>query len=204
MDDKEFDAIKKLFEKKNTLLDTTSHAHAEAHAKAVRENLMDGEEVNYSKLKDTDKQLAFVKTMSDHYLSIARKNLGVTETKGELEDNMLLQAYFGITQGTLRSLINQHRHNYNTEKHAETLVSLRKGQDERLSDVIYGKIGEKQIPGVVAYTKSGDLVDQNKMQLSDARGLLDMYLRNGVIPAGAVEGTQYAKKKDAGHGAHPS
>jgi len=201
MDHKEFEEMKKLFEKKKMLLDTTALVHSEAYDKAVREHLMDGDQVDYGKLKDSATQLKFVDKMAAHYLEVARKNLGATK-KGDFEDEMLLSAYFGVTKSGLQTLVNEHRHLYNQDKHNEFVSELQKQQDQKLGGIVYRKLTTEHIPHLVEYVKAGEIVDHNKMQLQDAKALLNVYFNTGVIAPGQVEGSHYAKKKHADAHAH--
>lgn len=198
MDEKEFKALENLFKKKQKLLDTTTLVHSEAYDKAVRALLMDEEgDVDYGKLKDAEIQHKFAEHMSAHYLEAAKKRLGVKESKGKLEDEMLLNAYLGITSATLKSHVASRRHNYTKHAHGEIAEGLVKQQEDTLTPVIYKGVSEKDVSDIVRYIGASGFVDTTKMRREDVIGLLDTYHRAGAVSERIVEGLIYHKKPAA-------
>lgn len=198
MDEKEFKAIAELLKKKDILLDTTELVHSEAYDKAVRALLTDDDgKVDYGKLKDIDTQSKFTDELKSHYLEAARDALGVSDEKGELEDELLLKAYIGVTSDYFRDQISKKRHKYTKGEHSGVVAKLIEEQDQELKPIAFRKIKEKHIPDVVREMKAEGYIDADKIRLQEAIELLDLYYRTGTISEKMVEGTVYHRKKAA-------
>ena len=196
MNQEEFEAIQTLFDKKNKLLDTTELVHSEAYDLTVRELLMKDGKVDYDLLKNSATQKKFKDTLKKHYLKAAKEGLGVTDKQGELEDELLIQAYMGATTETIGAEISSKGHNYTKKAHGELAEKLKAKQNEELTPIVYKDIKTEDIQDVVDYVKASDYIDAKKLRREEAIGLLDVHHTRGLTEK-QVEGTHYHKKKAA-------
>ncbi|MFH0868140.1 MAG: hypothetical protein V1831_02415 [Candidatus Woesearchaeota archaeon] len=194
MDEAEFEAMKVLLDKKKKLLDTTELVHSEAYDKVVRELLMDeNDKVDYSKLKDSDMQLKFADKLKEHYLKAAKGALNVKESKGELEDEMLLQAYTGATSEYFRTAISELKHRYTKKTHNERSGNLLDAQDKQLTPIVYKKVKNEDIEDVIKHVGAEKYIDHKKVTRDHAIELLKMHYETGVTPK-MVEHQDFYKK----------
>ncbi|MBW2977012.1 hypothetical protein KY347_06210 [Candidatus Woesearchaeota archaeon] len=194
MKEEEFEAMKVLLNKKRKLLDTTELVHSETYDKVVRELLSDeGGNIDYEKLKDTQVQQKFADKLKDHYLKAAREALGVKEEKGEFEDELLLEAYHGVTSQFFRDQISAKKHKYTKQEHSGIVEELKKEQDKKLTPLVYSKFKEEDIKDAIKYMKV-DYINPKKLTRAEAIGLLGQYHETGLTSK-MVEGERYYIKK---------
>ena len=194
MNEKEFEAMKVLLDKKKKLLDTTELVHSEAYDKIVRELLMDKEgKVDYSKLKDSGMQLKFADKLKEHYLKAAKEALGVKESKGELEDEMLLQAYTGATSEYFRGAISELKHRYTKKAHNEHSGKLVDAQDKQLIPIVYRNVKDEDIEDIINRIGAKDYINHKKVTRDHAIALLQRHYETGVTEK-MVESEIYHKK----------
>jgi hypothetical protein len=198
MDESEFEAIKEMLDKKDKLLDTTELVHSEAYDKVVRKLLMDDKgKVDYGKLKKSGMQKKFADELKDHYLEAARDALGISDdSKGELEDEMLIKAYTGVTSNYFREQLSTKKHQYTKGEHSGVVTKLKGAQDEELTPIAFRKIKEEHISDIIDHMGARDYIDKDKIRLPEAINLLNIHYKVGVTEKG-VEGHLYHKKKAA-------
>tara|TARA_Y100000310_G_C20595258_1_gene770173 strand:+ start:267 stop:848 length:582 start_codon:yes stop_codon:yes gene_type:complete len=193
MDKAQFEAIQTLLGKKKKLLDTTDQVHSEAYDQTVRELLMDAnDQVDFSKLDDIKMQEKFAEILKAKYLIAAKKSLEVTGGKGELEDEMLLNAYIGATSATLKAQISDAGSGYNKKAHSDIAANLRRDQDRDLTGVVYKNLKETDISDAVKHMDAEDIVNVSKLDRAITIGLMEQHYSTGLTKK-MVKGKHYAK-----------
>ena len=69
---------------------------------------MDGKEVDFERLDDSKIQEQFVKTMSDMYISKAKAHFSISKDLDDLEKEILMQAYSGVTRQQLQHTVGKY------------------------------------------------------------------------------------------------
>ncbi|MBL7055702.1 hypothetical protein ISS07_02195, partial [Candidatus Woesearchaeota archaeon] len=152
--------------------------------------------VDYDKLKNSETQLKFVETLRDHYLEAAKKSLGAKDVEGELEEELLIQAYTGVTSQFFKDQISKKKHGYSIDEHKGVVDELRDVQDKELEGVIYGRIKEEHIPELVKRLGISDYVDTDKMRVEEVKQLAQIYFKsNESIAPKSLEGNHFYKEK---------
>lgn len=188
---------KKLKKKADRIIDTTDLHHRDAYNSAVEKILTDEEGlVDYDKLDENKTQLKFADAMSDYYLDKAKKHLkSKVSGKDEFENEMLRSAYAGVTKSAIKQLVGQHKSKFRPDvfhRHKERFM-------ERVEDTMHGAarghLKEENIDDIIQYTKTGDIVDKNKIRLQEAVGIMDLYHKQGAVTKEMVKGAHFAKKE---------
>ncbi|HLC99292.1 MAG TPA: hypothetical protein VJC00_04770 [Candidatus Nanoarchaeia archaeon] len=182
----------------NMLLNTTEIEHSKAYIKAVDKALRNQEgNVDYELLEDDDIRQKFIDTLIGHYVSAAKSALK-SDLKGEtdLEKHILMKAYTGATKGALEGMIHETKSGYTKQQHDKEVGGLIKQQSKELSTLVGSHLKKEHIPHIIKYTGAGDLVDEEKMKVEHAAGLLGIYNEGkGAVTSDYVEGQIYAKEE---------
>lgn len=203
------DPIKKFVEldaKVDKILTTMGVEHNEAYNKAVRAVLEDeGGLIDMDRLKDAANQEKFVDTMADHYISSAKKILGIKEGGPKKDDplgvDMLLHAAHGYTRSQLMQQVRTHRNNYDLQHHEGVRNQLLRQTEDRLRTSAASHLKDSHREGLVQYAKAEGFIDHTKIHLPEAVELASMYRRAGAVSPKAHEGRVYYKGQDE-HGGH--
>lgn len=196
MDKAQFEAIKELLGKKKKLLDTTTQVHSEVYDQTVRELLTVDGKVDFSLLDEIDMQEKFAEMLKAKYLVAARKNLGVKDEKGELEDEQLLTAYIGATSATLKQNVGDSGSGYNKKAHSDLAEGLRSSQDQSLTGVVYKDFKQGDIGDAIKHIGADGFVYSSKLDRPEAIRLIEQHNTGGLTEK-MVKGRHYHKKKAA-------
>ena len=201
------DPIKKfveLDEKVDKILTTIGVEHSEAYTRAARKVLQDDDgRIDMDRLKDEGKQEAFVDEMVDHYLTSAKKILGVKEGGPSKDDplgvDMLLHAAHGYTKSDLMQQVRMRQHNYSLGQHEGIRNELLQDVEKRLRSSAASHLKDSHREGLVQYAKATDFIDHTKMRLPEAVHIARQYRVKGAIAPKEYD-TQVFYKKEEGHG----
>jgi|SRR3989338_2003478 len=179
---------KKLYTHATKLHDTAAHTHQAAYKGAVDKHLIgeDGE-VDFDKLDDFKVQKEFIDTMTDAYISKAKQHFKIDRSKekkndlDELEKDMLMQAYAGVTKGMIKQYVNRYGKNF---KHA-TFNQFSQELTENLQKQLYASaashLEEEHVPSIVKYMGLESKLDAEKINVQEATRLLEVFHRDGGI-----------------------
>ncbi|MEK6899527.1 MAG: hypothetical protein AABX05_00225 [Nanoarchaeota archaeon] len=191
---------KKLYQHATTLVDTAGQVHSDAYGEAVKKHLMEGGEVKFDKLEDTKIQDLFVKTMSDMYINKAKAHFKVSKDLDDLEKDMLMQAYAGITSHELHRFVSKYGKKLNHKQFDALKGDLQGKIGERLYASATGHIRDEHIGGIVKHVGLEARVESAKLGLSEAKQLLSIYQQNGNLSDDilkqVLEPYQLKKKKE--------
>lgn len=183
--------IKEFYEKDRKvkkLLDTTQAVHTEAYQKAL-ETIRDKEgQIDYEMLEDIANQDRFLDKMMDHYLVSAAKAFGLKGVpKDELEQDILLQRYIGVTKGRLKNHLRKVKSEYTLNAHEKIRDDLVKKQREELLPLRHSHFEREHIKDILLYTGTKDYLDPDRLEIEHAAGLLNHYKEQGEIPLSHLE-----------------
>ncbi len=169
---------KKMNKKVKKILNTASRNHSMAYNKAVGEYLLDDDgNVDLDKLDNSGMQDKFAKHLTDSYVSAAKKAFKSGLSKGDdLENDMLLNAYMGVTKDQINESIKTHGKDYNLGLHTGMMESaISKKIKPVLHDASSAHLEDSDIEDIIKYTKSKDFIDSKKIRLEEAKHLLFKY-----------------------------
>ena len=189
----------KLYTHATQLSDTASHTHTEAYTAAVSKHLMKDGVVDFEKLDNDAVQKQFVKTMSDLYVSRAKEHFKMSKDLNEVEEDLLMQTYVGVTQGLLKEQVNRYGKRFT---HAQ-FDQIKHQIQQQLSKRMYASAGQHldqaNVGGIIKHVGLESKLDSGKVTVDEARELLETFHREGSIPDTALREhvAQYKiKKKD--------
>lgn len=197
---------KKLKKKAGLISDTVSVHHAKAYTDAAEKHLKDtGGQIDYEKLDDPALRLKFADEIAGFYRERAQKYLksGV-KPEDEFENELLINAMYGVTRAQLRQTIGSVGKKYRMEQHLEGMKEIQEEIDKRLQNVSFGHITEKHIDDIIKYTQAEDAAKKfefefrkENIQLPQAINLLGQYDAEGGLYKSGLEkiGPPYFKKK---------
>ena len=158
MSDKKEDKIpdyiskhKKLYHHAKKLADTAGHTHSEAYAAAVNKHLLEGGEVDFEKLDDGKVQDQFVKTMSDMYISKAKAHFMISKDLNDLEKEILMQAYSGITRQQLQQAVEKYGKKFTHQQFEGIKNRLQNAIGERLYASAGGHLKDEHVQSIIKY-----------------------------------------------------
>lgn len=161
------------------LVATTEAVHNEAYIKALDAIRDERGQVDYDKLDDVKVQDKFLDKMVDHYQSNAVKRLGLKEApKDEIDREVLLKQYIGITRGELKRLLRTSKSNYTQRNHEKIRDQLIKKQTGELEPLRHSHFEEEHLGDIVKYTGVEEHVDADKITAQHAADLLDKLKEN--------------------------
>ena len=167
---------KKLYSKAKKLVDTIHRHHRSAYDAAVDKHLTDKDGlVDMEKLENSNIQKKFVDEMTDTYLSKAKQALGV-KGKGEMEDQLILNTYMGVTKQELNAMVKGSGSDYSFDSHHSIMKErVRENIQPTLTSTASAHIRSKDISDILKYTKADKFVDSKKISKGEAIGLLQEY-----------------------------
>lgn len=172
---------KKLYHHATRLIDTAAHTHSEAYLKAVEEHLMEDGQVNFEKLDDAKVQKQFIKSMSEMYTSKAKQHFKVAKDLDDLEKDILMQAYVGVTGAQIRGIVTQYGKRLTHGQFDQLKSQLQRGVSERMYAAAGSHLEQEHIPQIVKHLGLEERVDAAKVTLEEARELLDAFHREGSV-----------------------
>ena len=167
---------KKLYSKAKKITDTINKHHRAAYDTAVDKHLTGKDGLVDMEMLDNSKvQKKFVDEMSNTYLSKAKQALGV-KGKGEMEDELILNSYMGITKHELKDAVSTHGKGYHFDAHH---ASMKEVVEKKIEPTLMGSarshLKSKDIEDILQYTKAHKFVDSKKIRKGEAIGLLESY-----------------------------
>jgi len=174
-DYKHLDKHKKLHEKAIRMIDTTNHEHRVAYNKGVEEVLKDKDgHIDYEKLDEAKNQLKLADIMSKHYISKAKKSLGVTKHKDDaLHNALLMKAYAGVTKDQLIQNIGKYGKNFKYEIFDKVREGVMKEITQTLLSAVGSHLNDKHIGDIIKYTGADKIKEFNPDYL-DRESALEM------------------------------
>lgn len=177
---------KKLYGHARKLADTAGHTHTEAYAVAVSKHLLEGGEVDFDKLEDAKVQDQFVKTMSDMYVSKAKAHFKVSKDLNDLEKEILMQAYSGITRQQLQQAVEKYGKKFTHQQFEGLKNRLQNAIGERLYASAGGHLKDEHVQSIIKHMGLEGKVEAAKINADEARQLLEVYHREGSVPDTAL------------------
>jgi len=181
----------KLDKHKDAILKTTQRHHIEAFYHAEDEVLRGGDKKappDYEKLREDKHQLAFVDKMADYYVERAQDYFSTKKDLGDLEKEMLMSAYTGVTKATLRANVAKLKDKYVIDQHKHIADNLLKKIDETLTGATRSHLSEDNISdlikgtGVDTYLKPGAV-----LELDEAVAIHNTFKDYGTISRKMLE-----------------
>lgn len=171
------DKYKRLKKHAKIILDTQSFFHREAYNTAEKEHLLNKEgNIDYERLKDNiELQEKFANTISNVYLEGAKKQLAIGKKLSELEENMLLNAYFGINKQTITEFVKKHQHELNFDRFFEIMSGLKEEFAKQLYSTAAAHISRKHLDEVVKYTGADKYIKYENLSDVELKELLANY-----------------------------
>ena len=190
---------KKLYQHAKKLADTAGHTHTEAYTAAVNKHLMDGKEVDFERLDDSKIQEQFVKTMSDMYISKAKDHFSISKDLDDLEKEILMQAYSGVTRQQLQQAVGKYGKRFTHQQFDGLKSRIQNAIGERLYASAGGHLKDEHVKGIIKHLGLEDKVESSKIDAEEARQLLEVFHREGSVPDSALteilENYKLKKKK---------
>lgn len=188
-------------EKVRKLLNTTHAVHTKAYLKGLEVITDKNGEVDYQKLEDEDTQDKFLKKMVDYYLDSAVHTLGLKDRpKSEIEEEMFLLKYTGITKGHLKRMLRESKSKYTLKAHENVRDGLIKKQTEELEPLRITHLEKKHIGDILQHVGIKDYLDKDRIQLGHAAHLLDLYKEKGEFSLSDLKHLTSASEKEGGWG----
>jgi hypothetical protein len=174
---------KKLYKHSKKLIDTITHSHSQAYIKAVDEHLRDDKgQVDFDKLDDTRLQDKFADTMKDFYIEKARDYLKVSGGDlDEVQKNMLMQAYSGISDSALRDQIRKSGSDFTHQAMDSVKANIRRGLEERLYGIASKDLSQEHVEDIIKYVGVANKVDYKLISFEEAKDLLEAHHIDGTI-----------------------
>lgn len=190
---------KKLYHHATKLADTAAHTHSEAYTSAVNKHLMEDGEVNFEKLDNDKVQEQFVKTMSDLYTSRAKQHFKVAKDLDDVEKDILMQAYAGVTSHQLKGLLNQYGKRFTHREFENIKGQLQQQIQKRLYASAAGHLEEGHVPDIIKHVGLEGKVNTAQITVDEARELLEAFQNEGAIADSVLRQhvAQYKIKKKA-------
>ena len=199
------DKWKKLDKGIDNLLARIDIDHMAAYVKAADEHLKTDDGHDYGKLEDKELAMKFVDTMMKHYETGARQVFKVKDDAkySEVEKNMLMQAYLGITKDKLLHQVQDKGEDYTAHYHSSLAAELRKSHEKNLRPVALTHLTEHDLDAIIKHVGVEDKVHKDRMTLDHAKELLLYHKQNeGIVPPKYLKRQHYFKKAEPEHGGH--
>ncbi len=175
---------KKLYSHATKLFDTATHTHQAAYKGAVDKHLVgeDGE-VDFNKLDDLKIQKEFIDTMTDAYISKAQQHFKISKDKklDDLEKDMLMKAYTGVTKGTIKQYVNAHGKNFKHQAFNQFTQQYTRDLQQQLYASAASHLDDSHIPDIVKHVGLEAKLDAGKINVQEATHLLETFQREGGI-----------------------
>ncbi len=180
---------KKLYGSATKLGDTVAHAHSVIYTAAVDKHLRgeDGQ-VDFNKLDDAAVQKQFIKTMSDMYVSKAKDHFKVEKDLNDLEKDLLMQAYTGVTKGEIQKVVLRYGKRLNHQQFDRIKGQIQQNVTQRLYAAAGSHIERGHIPSIIKHIPGlEDKVNTAVLDEEDARHLLEIFHEEGTISDSALQ-----------------
>ncbi len=189
------DKHKKLYTKAKKLTDTIHRHHRQAYDSAIdshltgKDGLVDMDKLDNSKVQDK-----FVDKMTDIYLSKAKQTLGM-KGKDQIENELILNTYAGITKNELKSAVKSQGSDYTFDNHHGHMKQIIK---EKIAPTLFNAasshLKSSDISDIIKYTKTSGFIDSKKIRKGEAINLLTSYHESGQVASKPYRHEIYYKK----------
>ncbi|MBS3142958.1 hypothetical protein J4464_06235 [Candidatus Woesearchaeota archaeon] len=181
------------------LIERTKHSARKAYQNAIDKHLLTEEGIpDYERLEDEKVNDAVAKELADYHVAEAKKAFksGISG-KDELENDMLLQAYAGVTYTGLKRLVRDYGKHLTFDRYNKILNEehINKNLIPVLANATAAHFKDEHIDDIIRYTRVGEFVDPKRVQLGDALKILGKYRDEGVISPLDHEKAPYAIKE---------
>lgn len=193
----------KLDKHKDAILKTTQRHHIEAFYHAEDEVLRGGDKKappDYEKLREDKHQLAFVDKMTDYYVERAQDYFSTKKDLGDLEKEMLMNAYSGVTKTALRAVVSKEKDKYEINKHKQIADNLLREIDKTLTGATRSHLSQENVGNLLKGTGAETyLAPGAVIELDEAVAIHDTFKENGAISRKMLEDIlpKYKLKKAA-------
>lgn len=190
---------KKLYTHATQLADTAAHTHTEAYTAAVSKHLIENGQVNFEKLDDDAVQKQFVKTMSDMYVSKAKEHFKMSKDLNEVEQDLLMQAYAGVTHGLLKEQVGKYGKHFTHFQFDQMKHQIQQQLGKRMYASAGQHLDQANVGGIIKHVGLEAKLDTGKVTVDEARELLETFHREGSISDTALREhvASYKVKKKA-------
>mgnify|MGYP001617040023 CR=1 FL=1 len=170
------------------LADTVELHHQKAYTEAALKHLKDKEgNLDYKLLKDSKVRSAMADQMADYYVEQAKEYFRVDEKASKLSDmqkEMLINAYAGITRGQLKSEIHRAEEEFTLQHFGRRVDEIKRRISEQLVPATYAHIQDTP-EHKKAILKELDLegkLDAELVRVEDLIPLMAQHHRDGAVP----------------------
>lgn len=190
------ESYKKKKKAADKIIDTMHLHHAKAHTYAIEKVLIDEEgNVDFGKLEKPENQEAFANAMAEVYVDKAKAYFKVNKELNDLEKELLLTAYMGVTKSELMEQVATHGKRFNFEVYNKVKENAMKRIRGRLYTAAGSHIKDKHIDEIIKYTKTEELLDPEAMTGLDAATALSTYEEHGALGEEYKDALREAKKE---------
>lgn len=172
----------------NRLADTVEIHHQKAYTEAALKHLKDKEgNLDYKMLKDSKVRSAMADQMADYYTEQARKYFKLDEKASKLSDmqqEMLINAYAGITRGQLKSTIHKAEDDFTLQHFGEIVGRIKQRIGEQLGPAAYAHIEDRPEHKKAILKELGleGKIDAELLRMEELQQLMELHKKNeGVL-----------------------
>jgi hypothetical protein len=187
----------KLKKHKDNLLELTKRHHIEAYYHAV-DNVLKEEDKkfpDYDKLKKGKHQLDFADKMADFYVGKAKDHFKISGDLGDLERDMLMNTYAGVTKGQLKAFLKTHGHKYKINQHKGIVDELIEEQDKKLTLSTRSHFKDEHAKELLKVSGADKYLNPDVITLEEAISVYDIYKESGTVTKEILEKTSLPKYK---------
>ena len=179
------------YEAVTKLSDTVEIHHLKAYTDAASSLLKDKEgNIDYKLLKDANIRTSMADKMSDFFIDRAREYLHVNDKLSDLQKEMLLNAYTGITRGQLMSTVHRLEDDFTLDRFKAISSELKKGIHDRLKSSAYAHISDKteHKKAIIKDLGLEGKLNADLVRIEELEPLMeDYHINGGVIPLKAYQ-----------------
>ncbi len=183
-----------LDEQVDKMMTTMQVLHSEAFNAAARAALTDGNGlVDMKLLQHEGRQEIFINAMIKHYVQGTAAAYSQNAPKDVLMRSLWLEGYTGLSQGNLSRMVREQKSNYTLDQHMNMTIFAQESLTNEMGKRLRGNalsasgLTDADRASIVKYMKVDDLLDPDRLTVSEAGGLLRMYRRDGTISRRSVE-----------------
>lgn len=187
------------------LADTVEIHHQKAYTEAALKHLKDKEgNLDYKVLKDPEKRSAMAGQMADYYVEKAKEYFRVDEKASKLSDlqkEMLINAYAGITRGQLMRDIHREEEGFTLQRFGQTVAQIKERLLQELGPTAYEHVKDTPAHKKALLKEMGleGKLDSEFVRISDLLPLMEQHHQLGALPPRAYEKQPAYKATQAKH-----
>ncbi len=171
----------------NRLADTIEIHHQKAYTEAALKHLKDKEgNLDYKMLKKAEVRTAMANQMADYYTEEAHKYFKIDPKASKLSDmqkEMLINAYAGITRGQLHDTIHKSEDDFTLPEFSKLVVRIKQRIGEQLGASAYAHIQDKPEHKKAILKELGleGKVDTELLRVDELHALMEAHHQNGGV-----------------------